>query len=104
MVNDPVDMAALRGRGVDGRITDGPTRAREVLAERADAGFAEKPLLHLAPALRKPPPRGRHEAAPASTIRPVRPPAPFLTKKSREPLARLPAGSVSGFYKTGPTN
>lgn len=102
MVNDPVDMAALRGRGVDGRITDGPTRAREVLAERADAGFAEKPLLHLAPALRKPPPRGRHEAAPASTIRPVRPPAPFLTKKKPGAPSEAPGWIGLRFLQNGP--
>jgi glycerophosphoryl diester phosphodiesterase len=55
-VNDPIDMAAQLGRGVDGLITDDPALASEVLAERADASFPEKLLFNLAAFLGKPPP------------------------------------------------
>lgn len=55
-VNDPVDMATMLGRGVDGLITDNPALARKVLAERAEASFGEKMLLDLASALGKQPP------------------------------------------------
>lgn len=58
-VNDPVDMAVQLGRGVDGLITDRPALARQAIAERAEAGFAEKLLLDLAGILGKRPPTPR---------------------------------------------
>jgi len=58
-VNDPLDMAAQLGRGVDGLITDDPALAREVLMERAEATFPEKLLLTVAGLTgRKPPSSG----------------------------------------------
>lgn len=47
-VNDGVNMSRLLSLGVDGLITDYPTRAREVLAERADLNSAERLLLSAA--------------------------------------------------------
>jgi glycerophosphoryl diester phosphodiesterase len=55
-VNDPVDMAALLGRGVDGLITDDPTLAREVIQELRDATPAERLVLEIATYLGKRPP------------------------------------------------
>ena len=54
-VNDPVYMAAMLSRGVDGLITDNPSLARAVLTERGEATFGEKMLFDLAALLgRKP--------------------------------------------------
>lgn len=54
-VNDPVDMATLLGRGVDGLITDNPALARKVMERRTHATFGEKLLFDLAAVLgRKP--------------------------------------------------
>ena len=58
-VNDPVDMSTMLGRGVDGLITDHPELARQVIADRAEASFAEKLLLDLAGILGKRPPTPR---------------------------------------------
>jgi glycerophosphoryl diester phosphodiesterase len=54
-VNDPVDMATMLGRGVDGLITDNPALARRVVEERAEATLGEKLLFDLAAVLGKPP-------------------------------------------------
>jgi glycerophosphoryl diester phosphodiesterase len=47
-VNDPITMAVMIGRGVDGLITDKPALAREVIAERSQLNAAERMLLELA--------------------------------------------------------
>jgi glycerophosphoryl diester phosphodiesterase len=44
-INDPLSMSAAISRGVSGIITSWPGRAREVLAERAGMGTAERLLL-----------------------------------------------------------
>lgn len=54
-VNDPIDMATMLGRGVDGLITDNPALARKVLEKRAEASIGEKLLFDLAAALGKKP-------------------------------------------------
>jgi len=54
-VNDPVDMAVMLGRGVDGLITDNPALAREVMEKRARASFGERMLFDLAAVLRRKP-------------------------------------------------
>ena len=54
-VNDPVDMATMLGRGVDGLITDNPALARKVMEKRAKASFGEKLLFDLAAVLGKKP-------------------------------------------------
>ncbi len=53
-VNDPVDMWHLISLGVDGVITDDPALARQVLAQRAELGSAERLLMSLALILGKP--------------------------------------------------
>ncbi len=50
-VNDPVDMATMLGRGVDGLITDNPALARKVMEKRARASFGERMLFDLAAVL-----------------------------------------------------
>jgi glycerophosphoryl diester phosphodiesterase len=55
-VNDPVDMAALLGRGADGLITDDPQLAREVIDNLRDAAPAERLVLEIATYLGKRPP------------------------------------------------
>lgn len=47
-VNDPVTMAVMIGRGVDGLITDKPALARQVIAERAELNAAERLMLEFA--------------------------------------------------------
>jgi glycerophosphoryl diester phosphodiesterase len=47
-VNDPLEMSAMISMGVDGIITDEPALAREVLAERAEMGSAQRLFLLLA--------------------------------------------------------
>ncbi len=54
-VNDPIDMAVMLGRGVNGLITDNPALARKVMAKRAQASFGEKLLFDLAAVLGKKP-------------------------------------------------
>jgi glycerophosphoryl diester phosphodiesterase len=55
-VNDPVDMAALIGRGADGLITDNPALARDVVSELQDATPAERLVLEIATYFGKRPP------------------------------------------------
>ena len=47
-VNDPVTMAVMIGRGVDGLITDKPGLAKQVLAERTELNTAERLMLEFA--------------------------------------------------------
>lgn len=47
-VNDPVTMAVMIGRGVDGLITDQPALARQVLAQRSELNAAERLMLEFA--------------------------------------------------------
>ena len=47
-VNDPVTMAVMIGRGVDGLITDEPALAKEVLAQRSELNAAERLMLEFA--------------------------------------------------------
>lgn len=47
-VNDPLEMSAMISMGVDGIITDEPALARQVLAERASMGSAQRLFLLLA--------------------------------------------------------
>jgi len=54
-VNDPVEMATMLGRGVDGLITDNPALARKVMEKRGQATFGEKLLFDLAAVLGKKP-------------------------------------------------
>lgn len=56
-VNDPVTMSRMLSLGVDGVITDEPAMAREVLAERARLGTAERLLIHAAVIFGKPLPQ-----------------------------------------------
>jgi glycerophosphoryl diester phosphodiesterase len=44
-VNDPVTMATMIGRGVDGLITDKPSLARKIIRERARLNAAERLML-----------------------------------------------------------
>lgn len=47
-VNDPVTMAVMVGRGVDGLITDKPALAKRVLAQRSRLNVAERLMLEFA--------------------------------------------------------
>ncbi len=47
-VNDPVTMAVMIGRGVDGLITDKPGLAKQVLAQRSELNAAERLMLEFA--------------------------------------------------------
>lgn len=59
-VNDPLDMAAQIGKGVDGLITDKPGLAREVIEEMEESGIAGRLLLEVAGRLgKRPPPVGQ---------------------------------------------
>ncbi len=55
-VNDPVDMAALLGRGADGLITDHPALARRIIDDFRDTAPAERLVLEIASYLGKRPP------------------------------------------------
>lgn len=55
-VNDPLDMAAQIGRGVDGLITDKPGLAREVIEEMEESGVGGRLILQVAGRLGKRPP------------------------------------------------
>jgi glycerophosphoryl diester phosphodiesterase len=47
-VNDPVTMAVMVGRGVDGLITDQPALAKQVVAQRSELNAAERLMLEFA--------------------------------------------------------
>jgi glycerophosphoryl diester phosphodiesterase len=62
-VNDPLEMSAMFSMGVDGIITDEPALAREVLAERASMGSAQRLFLLLAERLGLSLPTGEYRDA-----------------------------------------